>query len=107
MFVAAHEIAHSWSGNLVTQRDWHNLWINEGFTVFIERKVSSIMHSVDFAKIENYLGNLTVWDDINNFGIDSPDSSLYPSIGNNPDSAFSELPYEKGMQFLAYLEQLM
>lgn len=68
VFVAAHEIAHSWSGNLVTQRDWHNLWVNEGMTVFIERKVSSIIHSIEFAKIENYLGNLTVWEDINSFG---------------------------------------
>ena len=96
VFVAAHEIAHSWSGNLVTQRDWHNLWLNEGITVFIERKVSSILHGVEFAKIENYLGNLTVWDDINSFGASSPDSSLYPTIGNNPDSAYSQLPYEKG-----------
>lgn len=96
MFVAAHEIAHSWSGNLVSQRDWRNLWINEGFTVFIERKVSSQIHKAEFAKIENYLGNLTLWDDINNFGQNSPMASLYPPVGNNPDSAYSQLPYEKG-----------
>jgi len=40
--VANHEIAHSWSGNLVTNMNWDNLWLNEGFTVFLERKVSKI-----------------------------------------------------------------
>jgi leukotriene-A4 hydrolase len=40
VYVATHEIAHSWTGNDVTCRDWSNLWLNEGFTVFEERKVS-------------------------------------------------------------------
>ena len=40
VYVATHEIAHSWSGNDVTCRNWEHFWINEGFTVFEERKVS-------------------------------------------------------------------
>ncbi|CDW82535.1 peptidase family m1 containing protein [Stylonychia lemnae] len=107
VFVAAHEIAHSWSGNLVTQRDWHNLWLNEGLTVFIERKVSGLLHGEPFAKIENYLGNITVWEDINTFGQSSTQSSLYPLTGNNPDGVYSELPYEKGNQFVDYLQIIL
>ena len=44
VYVATHEIAHSWTGNDVTCRDWENFWINEGFTVFSERKVSGKIH---------------------------------------------------------------
>jgi leukotriene-A4 hydrolase len=50
--VATHEIAHSWTGNDVTCRDWSNMWLNEGFTVFEERKVSAEIYGDDFALIE-------------------------------------------------------
>jgi len=52
VYVATHEIAHSWTGNEVTCRDWSNMWMNEGFTVFEERKVSERVHGTEFAKIE-------------------------------------------------------
>ena len=47
VYVATHEIAHSWTGNDVTCRDWSNLWLNEGFTVFEERKISAETHDTD------------------------------------------------------------
>jgi len=43
VWVANHELAHSWSGNLVTNMNWNNVWLNEGFTVFIERKITKMM----------------------------------------------------------------
>lgn len=52
VFVATHEIAHSWTGNEVTCKDWSNMWLNEGFTVFEERKVSERIHGTEFALIE-------------------------------------------------------
>jgi leukotriene-A4 hydrolase len=52
VYVATHEIAHSWTGNEVTCKDWSNMWMNEGFTVFEERKVSERVHGTEFAKIE-------------------------------------------------------
>jgi leukotriene-A4 hydrolase len=52
VYVATHEIAHSWTGNEVTCKDWSNMWLNEGFTVFEERKVSERVHGTEFAKIE-------------------------------------------------------
>lgn len=52
-----HEIAHSWSGNLVTCENWSNLWINEGFTVFEERKILAQLYGIDFVKVNSYLGN--------------------------------------------------
>ena len=106
--MATHEIAHSWTGNEVTCRDWSNMWLNEGFTVFEERKVSGQIHGAEFAKIEAQLGNVSLWVDIMNYGINNSYSSLYPVLnGDTPDDSFSQLPYEKGFQFLTYLETLV
>ena len=108
VYVATHEMAHSWTGNEVTCREWENFWLNEGFTVFIERKVSGEIYGADFAKVEALLGNTTLWESMKGFGLDSTYASLHPVLrGDNPDSSFSEVPYEKGFQFLTYLESLI
>lgn len=97
IYVATHEIAHSWTGNLVTCRDWSNLWLNEGFTTFIERRVSGIVNTKEFASVESLLGNQSFYDDMNGFGQQNSYSSLYPQVGHNaPDSASSLVTYEKG-----------
>lgn len=97
VYVATHEIAHSWTGNEITCRDWSNMWLNEGFTVFEERKVSGKLHGNDFAKIEAQLGNVSLWIDMENFGLNNSYSALYPVLnGDTPDDSFSEVPYEKG-----------
>ena len=104
VYVATHEMAHSWTGNEVTCRDWESFWLNEGFTVFIERHVSGEIHGADFAQVEALLGNTSLWGDMLGFGLDSTYSSLHPVLrGDNPDNSFSEVPYEKGFQFLYYL----
>ena len=108
VYVATHEIAHSWSGNDITCRNWEHFWINEGFTVFEERKVSGILHGKDFAKVEALLGNSTLWTDMKNLGLDNTYSSIHPVLqGDNPDNAFTTVPYEKGFQLLTYLESLV
>lgn len=108
VYVATHEIAHSWTGNDVTCRDWENFWLNEGFTVFSERKVSGILHGADFAKVEALLGNSTLWADMNTYGLESTYSSIHPILeGDSPDNAFSTVPYEKGFQLLYYMESLV
>jgi len=105
--VATHEIAHSWTGNDVTCENWSNFWLNEGFTVFEERKVTARIHNdTDVSKVAAYLGNITMYQDMLGYGLDSNYSSLYPIVGNAlPDDSFSNVPYEKGFQLLYYMEQ--
>jgi len=108
VYVATHEIAHSWTGNQVTCRNWEHFWLNEGFTVFEERKVSGILHGKDFAKVEALLGNSSLVTDMNNYGLDNSYSTLHPVLeGDSPDNAFSEVPYEKGFQLLTFLESVI
>jgi len=108
VYVATHEMAHSWTGNTITCRDWESFWLNEGFTVFIERKVSGELYGEDFALVEAQLGNTSLWNDMVAYGLDTTYSSIHPVLaGDNPDNSFSELPYERGFQTLVYLESLV
>ena len=109
--VATHEICHSWFGNEVTCQNWQNMWLNEGFTVFCERHVTNELEKAqkpEFAKVEAFLGNASMVSDMRNYGFDNSFSALYPEIaGYNPDDSFSTVPYEKGYQFLVYLESIV
>ncbi|EAR84706.2 peptidase M1 family aminopeptidase (macronuclear) [Tetrahymena thermophila SB210] len=106
--VAIHEIAHSWFGNLVTLLNWRNVWINEGLTVYLERQANLILGGEDNYLIDSYVGNNTLMDDMNGYGLNSNYTSLHPFVkGTNPDDSFSNVPYEKGFQFVAYLETVV
>lgn len=109
VYVAIHEIAHSWTGNQVTLENWSNMWMNEGFTVFEERKVSARLFGENFSKVNAYIGNLSSLSDMQDYGMTNNFSSLYPILDGSvsPDESFSEIPYEKGYQLLAYLETLI
>ena len=108
VYVATHEMAHSWTGNEVTCENWEDFWLNEGFTVFIERHVSGELHGEDFSKVAALLGNTSMYQDMENFGLNNTYSSLHPVLrGDNPDNSFSEVPYEKGFQLLYFLESLI
>ena len=106
--VVAHEIAHSWSGNLVTNETWESFWLNEGFTVFIERKIMHAMYGkavFDFSAIG---GLMELKETVDRLGADHPHTALTPVLegGVDPDDVFSKVPYEKGFAFLVYLEHV-
>ncbi len=61
VYVATHEMAHSWTGNEITCQNWENFWLNEGFTVFVERHVSGEIHGEDFSKVAALLGNTSMY----------------------------------------------
>ena len=104
--VIGHEISHSWTGNLVTNKNWKNFWVNEGFTIFMERKLDSSLLGEDMENLEAIVGNNELIDDINILGKDSEYTKLAPDYGgNDPDDGFSTVPYEKGYQFLIFIEK--
>jgi leukotriene A-4 hydrolase/aminopeptidase len=106
--VVAHEIAHSWMGNLVTTRNWEHFWLNEGWTVFIERKILGRLHGEPARQFASLLGVKELQKDIDLFGADNPLTALELNLTNvDPDDAFSRVPYEKGYNLLYYLEQLL
>ncbi|CAH0695978.1 unnamed protein product [Spodoptera exigua] len=112
--VIVHEIMHSWTGNLVTNRNFEHFWLNEGFTVFLERKVgaSLINDSVEAKKSRDFhslLGLQELSEAINDvLGSSNPLTKLVVDLnGVHPDDAFSTVPYEKGSLFLRYLENVV
>ena len=106
--VVAHEISHSWSGNLVTMDNWSDFFLNEGFTMFIQRKIMEKTNDLDLAKLDAMVMYNTLVDDIKRFGESKSFSSLRPNLlGRHADDAFSEVPYEKGFGLLYFMENII
>nr|CAH7753785.1 unnamed protein product [Callosobruchus chinensis] len=106
--VVAHEIAHSWTGNLVTNRNFEHFWLNEGFTVFVERKIKGKLESPQSQDFDAYLHVSDLRNEIERRGNDDPLTRLVVDLkGVHPDDAFSVIPYEKGQTFLRYLENVV
>jgi leukotriene-A4 hydrolase len=106
--VIAHEIAHSWTGNLVTNKDWANFWMNEGFTTFMERKICELMYGEEMSNLEARVGQDELKAAIETIGVEHNYTSLAPDFSNvDPDDGFSVVPYEKGYTFIYYLETLV
>ena len=103
----AHELAHSWSGNLVTNATWNDIWMNEGFTVYIERRVTEAMTDKSYVDMLWELGYQDLEEEVKNFGSDSlHDTWLKLHLeGRDPDEGLSDIPYEKGSLFLWLIER--
>uniref|UniRef100_A0A8C4NTN6 Leukotriene A-4 hydrolase n=1 Tax=Dicentrarchus labrax TaxID=13489 RepID=A0A8C4NTN6_DICLA len=108
LLVIAHEISHSWTGNLVTNKTWEHFWLNEGHTVYLERMIGRCMDSEQFRQFKAMGGWKDLQDSVNTFGANNPLTNLVPSLQDvDPDDAFSSVPYEKGFALLYHLEELM
>ena len=100
----AHELAHSWSGNLVTNATWRDLWLNEGFTSYVENRIMEKVYGKDRAVMEQVLAVQGLKGEIKELASD--DTKLYIDLkGRDPDDAFTNVPYTKGQLFLMYLEE--
>lgn len=100
----AHELAHSWSGNTVTNATWRDLWLNEGFTTYLTYRIMEMIFGTDRYNMEAVLGYQDLQADI--ASLDPNDQILAIDLrGRNPDDVFSNIPYEKGSLFLREIEQ--
>jgi len=106
--VIAHEVAHSWTGNLVTNATWADFWLNEGFTVFIERRLIRKIFGEPTAALKQRAGWANLLRAVEHFGADHPFTRLHIPMENvDPDDCFSNVSYEKGCAFVSYLEDLV
>lgn len=104
--VVAHELAHSWTGNLVSNANAEHFWLNEGFTVYAERRILEELDGPDAAALSSALGRIELMNDMARFGLESPHTRLRTSLeGVDPDEIFSLVPYEKGYLFIVALER--
>ena len=104
--LVAHELAHSWSGNLVTNATWRDFWLNEGFTVYFEQRIMERVFGPERSAMEKVLARrdlelemaeLAPWQQVLHCDL----------AGHHPDDGFSSVPYEKGALFLRRIEQLV
>lgn len=101
--LVAHELAHSWSGNLVTNAAWRDLWLNEGFTVYFEARIMERLYGAD---IRDMLAKLD-WDGLHETlaEADERDRQLVRDLSDrDPEKAFMAVPYDMGRFFLDWLE---
>ncbi len=103
----AHELAHSWSGNLVTNQTWDDFWLNEGFTVYFEERIMEKLYGKPYADMlsELSLGELKVT--IADLMTSAPgDTKLKLNLaGRNPDDGVTDIAYVKGCMFLRMIEE--
>jgi len=101
--VIAHELAHSWSGNLVTNATWRDLWLNEGFTDYLESRIMTAVYGAERASMEEVLGLKALRDDLKT--LKPQDQVLAIDLRDrDPDLVFSNVPYQKGRLFLNFLD---
>lgn len=104
----AHELAHSWSGNLVTNETWNDFWLNEGFTVYFEQRIMEKIYGTAYAEMLTKLGMDELKEtiaDLNRQGL-ADDTHLFLDLkGRNPDDGLTDVAYEKGRFFLQTIEK--
>ncbi|MCK9409725.1 MAG: M1 family metallopeptidase [Bacteroidetes bacterium] len=104
--LVAHELAHSWSGNLVTNATWNDFWLNEGFTVYFEQRIMEKIYGREYSEM---LATLTLKDlneTIESLGATNPDTRLKLDLTNrDPDEGVTDIAYNKGYFFLRLCEE--
>jgi len=101
--VVAHELAHSWSGNLVTNATWRDGWLNEGWTSYLEHRLMQVIYSEARADEENLLNYRELLLDF--VAVKPEMQALAPALERgDPDDFQGTIHYHKGNLFLQYLE---
>ncbi|KAI8029240.1 Leucine aminopeptidase [Camellia lanceoleosa] len=104
--VVAHELAHSWTGNLITNKTNDHFWLNEGFTTYAERRIVEAVQGEDRAALNIGIGWRGLVEEMERFKDNMEFTKLKTNQeGVDPDDVYSQVPYEKGFQFLWRIER--
>lgn len=99
----AHELAHSWSGNLATNSTWDDFWLNEGFTVYFERRITEELYGKEYSEMLALLGYQDLVGSVEE--LDTNDTRLKLDLeGRSPDDGMTDIAYEKGYFLLRLIE---
>ena len=105
--LVAHELAHSWSGNLVTNSTWDDFWLNEGFTVYFEQRIMEAVYGRDISEMLATLSYRGLVDEVSEImDLNPDDTHLRLHLkGRNPDDGMTAIAYDKGYLFLRMIEE--
>ncbi len=103
--LVAHELAHSWSGNLVTNSSWKDIWLNEGFTTYVQGRITEALYGQEMAEMEREIDQNDLLAEIKDKSPADQALALPPLTERDPDDALSQVAYVKGAWFLQFLEQ--
>jgi aminopeptidase N len=104
--IVTHELAHAWTGNLVTNATWEDFWLNEGWTTYAQSRITEELEGREYSQFRAALSRSFMFEDMQRFGMESQLTKLnFPMQGINPDEVFSTIPYHKGSAFISHLEE--
>ena len=105
--LVAHELAHSWSGNLVTNSTWDDFWLNEGFTVYFEQRIMEAVYGREISEMLACLSYQGLVDEVDEImDLNPNDTHLRLHLKDrNPDDGMTAIAYDKGYMFLRMLEE--
>ena len=107
--LVAHELAHSWSGNLVTNSTWDDFWLNEGFTVYFEQRIMEAVYGREISEMLACLSYQGLVDEVDEImDLNPNDTHLRLHLKDrNPDDGMTAIAYDKGYMFLRMLEEIV
>jgi leukotriene-A4 hydrolase len=101
----AHELAHSWSGNLVTNSSAKDGWLNEGFTSYVENRIVEALYGKERSDMEYVISRNGLKEEMKTMPPEQQALAVKPGVLKDPDDALSDVAYDKGAWFLQFLEQ--
>ncbi|VVT10188.1 M1 family metallopeptidase [Erythrobacter sp. EC-HK427] len=105
--LVAHELAHSWSGNLTTYASWRDGWLNEGVTSYIENRITEAVYGELRAEQEYTLSYASLVEAVEEAGTDAPTTAMRTPAGTSPFDTVGPAIYDKGTVFLRTVENIV